>query len=230
MLQKLILATGIGAALYLVRNLYVIFLQLPDEAAQGAIYRVFYFHLPGYLTAATCFLLAGIFSVLYLTTKRFKWDSLAAAVTEVGLPFAAMNLITGMIWGRIIWGIWWTWDPRLTAALISALVYAGYLMLRNAIPEPTERAKNSAVLAIFAFAGVIFTYKSNEWFRTQHPGPVLTIRTGGGTIDPQMEWMLAHNLLALLMLAGVLIAIRWNQEERRRQIESLRREALAYSI
>jgi len=228
MREKLIYALGIVAALYLVRNLYVMLLQLPDELAQGPIYRIFYFHLPGYFTGATCFFLGGVFSILYLVTRKWKWDSLAVSVTEVGLPFAAMNLITGMIWGRIIWGIWWTWDPRLTAALISALIYAGYLMLRKAIPDPTERAKNSAVMAIFAFTSVIFTYKSNEWFRTQHPAPVLSLRTGGGTIEPAMEWMLFHNWMALLMLAALFIAIRWNQEERRREIESLRREALAY--
>lgn len=228
MREKLLYAVGIAAALYLVRNLYVMLLQLPDELAQGPIYRIFYFHLPGYFTAALCFLFAGIASAMYLVKREWKYDSLAAALTEVGLPFAAMNLITGMIWGRIIWGIWWTWDPRLTSALLSALIYAGYLMLRRAIPEPTERAKNSAVLAIFAFASVIFTYKSNEWFRTQHPQPVLTIRTGGGTIDPAMEWMLFHNWMALLLLAGVLVAIRWNQEERKRELESLRREALAF--
>lgn len=228
MREKLIYALGFASAIYLVRNLYVMLLQLPDELQQGPIYRIFYFHLPGYFTAATCFLLAGVFSAMYLATKKWKWDSLAVAVTEVGIPFAVMNLVTGMIWGRIIWGIWWTWDPRLTSALISTLIYIGYLMLRRAIPDPTERAKNSAVVAIFAFASVIFTYKSNEWFRTQHPAPVLSIRTGGGTIDPAMEWMLLHNFLALLMLAIVFVAIRWNQEERQRDIESLRREALAY--
>ncbi len=207
MREKLLYALGIAAALYLVRNLYVMLLQLPDELAQGPIYRIFYFHLPGYLTGAVCFLVAGISSAMYLVTRKWHWDSLAVAVTEVGLPFAAMNLITGMIWGRIIWGIWWTWDARLTSALLSALIYAGYLMLRRAIPEPVERAKNSAVMAMFAFTSVIFTYKANEWFRTQHPQPVLSIRTGGGTI---------------------VLAIRWNQEERRREIDALRREALAW--
>lgn len=228
MKEKLIYALGLAAAIYLVRNLYVMLLQLPDEAAQGPIYRIFYFHLPGYFTAAISFFFSAIFSAVYLVTKKWKWDSMAAALTEIGLPFAIMNLITGMIWGRIIWGIWWTWDPRLTAALISALIYAGYLMLRSAIPDPTERAKNSAVVAIFAFTSVIFTYKSNEWFRTQHPAPVLTIRTGGGTIDPAMEWMLLHNTLALLMFAGVLLFVRWRMEEQRREIESLRRESLSY--
>lgn len=228
MREKVLYGIGALSAAYLVRNLYVMLLALPDELAQGPIYRIFYFHLPGYLTGALFFLLTGIFSALYLATRNWKWDSLAVATTEVGLPFAAMNLITGMFWGRIIWGIWWTWDPRLTSAFLSAMIYFGYLMLRRAIPEATQRAKNSAVLGIFAFASVILTYKSNEWFRTQHPAPVLSIRTGGGTIEPAMEAMLGHNLLALLMLAAVLLAIRWSQEERQREIESLRREAMSY--
>ena len=102
MREKLIYALGIVAALYLVRNLYVMLLQLPDELAQGPIYRIFYFHLPGYFTGATCFFLGSVFSILYLVTRKWKWDSLAVSVTEVGLPFAAMNLITRMIWGHII--------------------------------------------------------------------------------------------------------------------------------
>ncbi len=228
MREKLIYLLGIAAAIYLVRNLYLILMVIPDEIAQGAVYRILYFHLPAYFVAATCFLFSGIASAVYLVTRNWKWDSYAVSLVEVGLPFAVVNLVTGMIWARNQWGIWWTWDARLSAAFFSALIYLGYLMLRRAMPDATERAKNSAVLAIFAFVSVIFTYKANEWYRTQHPGPVLTFRTGGGTIDPAMEGMIGHNYLALALLAVVFIAIRWNQEERRREIESLRREVLAY--
>lgn len=228
MRQKLIYALGLAAVVYLVRNIALIFLDIPDEVRQGAVYRILYFHVPAYFTGATCFLASAILSGLYLVRKNWKWDSLAASAIEVGLPFVTVNLVTGMIWARNQWGIWWTWDPRLTSALVSALIYAGYLIFRGAVTDPTERAKNSAVVAIFAFFGVIFTYKTNEWFRTQHPGPVLSFRTGGGTIDSAMEGMLMHNWIALLLVAGVLLYIRWNQEERRREIESFRREALSY--
>ncbi len=227
MRDKLIYGAGIFAALYFVRNLYVILLQLPDEAMQGAVYRIFFFHLPPYFAAVACFLGAAIASGMYLKTKLWKYDVFAVSATEVGLALAAINLVTGMIWGRQQWGIWWTWDARLTSALITWLIYLGYLMLREGIKDPSERAKNSAVLSIFAFAAVYFTYKANEWYRTQHPGPVLTIRTGKNTIDPAMQAMLFHNLIAFLLLTIVLVAVRMKLEDGQRAVESLRRRAHA---
>ena len=108
-------------------------------------------------------------SILFLITKNFKFDALAVAVTEVGLAFLAANLVTGSIWGRIIWGIWWAWDARLTSALVCWLLYAGYLMLRHAIEEPTQRATFAAVFSIFAFIDVPIVIFSIKWWRTQHP-------------------------------------------------------------
>lgn len=227
MREKIIYGAGIFAALYFVRNLYIILLQLPDEAMQGAVYRIFFFHLPPYFAAVACFLGAAIASGLYLKTKKWKYDVFAVSATEVGLALAAINLVTGMIWGRQQWGIWWTWDARLTSALITWLIYLGYLMLREGIKDPSERAKNSAVLSIFAFAAVYFTYKANEWYRTQHPGPVLTIRTGKDTIDPAMQAMLFHNLGAFLLLTIVLVAVRMRLEDSQRAVDSLRRRAHA---
>jgi heme exporter protein C len=148
----------------------------------------------------------------------------AVSVTEVGLAFLAANLVTGSIWARIIWGIWWTWDARLTSALICWLLYAGYLMLRRAIEEPTQRATFAAVFSIFAFTDVPIVWFSIKWWRTQHPQPVLW---GGGSIDPVMKATLYWNLLALLLVAAVLVLIRLRQEEQQRELESLRRYAHA---
>ena len=111
-----------------------------------------------------------------------------------------------MIWARIIWGIWWAWDARLTFMLISWLMYGGYLMLRQAIEEPTQRARISAVLSILTFPGVVITWKAIDWWRTQHPGPVLSIRRAAGTMDPAMEAVLYLNFLAVLLFATVLTA------------------------
>jgi heme exporter protein C len=141
--------------------------------------------------------------------------------------FTIVGLVTGSIWGRIIWGIWWTWDPRLTWALITCIIYSGYLMLRRAIDDPTTRAKNAAVLCIFSFASVVITYKAIDWWRTQHPGAVLSFRTGGGNMDPAMESMLFQNWGALLVLCFVLVALRMRQEDVSREVESLRRHAHA---
>ncbi len=228
MRDKIIYGAGILAALYFVRNLYIILLQLPDEAMQGAVYRIFFFHLPPYFAGVACFLGAAISSGIYLKTKKWKYDVFAVSATEVGLALAAINLVTGMIWGRQQWGIWWTWDARLTSALITWLIYLAYLMLREGIKDPSERAKNSAVLSIFSFAAVYFTYKANVWYRTQHPGPVLTIRTGdASTIDPAMQAMLYHNLGAFLLLALVLVAVRMKLEDNQRAVEALRRQTHA---
>jgi len=227
MREKILYAFGIIAGLWLARNLYVILLGLPDEADQGAIYRILFFHLPGWFTSFLMFVGAGVASALYLAKRDLKYDAFAVAATEVGLAYTCIGMATGMIWARIIWGIWWTWDPRLTWALITMLIYAGYLMLRKAIDEPSERAKNTAVMSIFSFAAVIITYKAIDWWRTQHPGPVLSFRSGGGRMDPRMESMIYENWMPLLMLAIVFLLIRLRQEQTQREIESLRRYAHA---
>jgi heme exporter protein C len=224
MRDKLIYALGVIAAILLARNLYSIFMQLPDEASQGMIYRIIFFHVPAAITAMLCSAVAFVASILFLFTKNFRYDAVAVAVTEVGLAFLAANLVTGSIWGRIIWGIWWTWDARLTSALVCWLLYAGYLMLRHAIEEPTARARIAAVFNIFAFADVPIVFFSIKWWRTQHPQPVFW---GGGSIDPAMYWTAALNLLALILLGVILSLIRLRQEEVQREVDSLRRYAHA---
>jgi heme exporter protein C len=156
-----------------------------------------------------------------------KYDAFAAAVTEVSLTFATIVLATGMIWGRIIWGIWWTWDARLTTMLVCWLIYAGYLMLRRAIDEPTQRARLSAVVSIFGCTDILIVWKSIEWWRTQHPAPVLSVRDGGG-MAPGMEGPIYWNWLALMCIAALLVMIRMRQENMSREIDSLRRMAHSY--
>jgi heme exporter protein C len=228
MREKVMYGIGAVAALILIRNLYQMFLGLPDEALQGAIYRIIFFHVPGAWTFMIGSFVSMVASVAFLMRKSFRADALAASATEVALVFGAVNLATGMIWARIIWGIWWAWDARLTFMLISWLMYAGYLVLRTAIEEPTQRARLSAVLSILTFPAVVITWKAIEWWRTQHPGPVLSIRPGGaGKMDPAMESVLYLNFLAVLLFAAVLLLIRMRQEETRRELDGLRREAHA---
>jgi heme exporter protein C len=215
------------AAILLAYDLYQIFLVLPDEVAQGAIYRIIFFHVPAAIVGMVGYFTALALSVLYLTSKNLRFDGLAASVVEVSLVFSLVNIVTGSIWGRIIWGIWWTWDARLTSALVCILIFSGYLMLRRAIDEPTQRARLSSALAIFGCVDVVIVWKSIEWFRTQHPGPVLSFRTGGGTVDPAMERMLFLNFFAILMIATALVLIRTRQESTAREIDSLRRFANA---
>ena len=219
----MIYALGVIAMLILARDINLI-AALPQEASQGAIFKIIFFHVP---MAMTAMLLAGaalIGSVLFLITKNFKYDALAVSVTEVGLAFLAGNLITGSIWGRIIWGIWWTWDARLTSALLCWLLYAGYLMLRRAIEEPTQRATFAAVFSIFAFIDVPIVIFSIKWWRTQHPQPVFW---AGGSIPKDWAALAGWNWLAMILLAIVFTLVRLRQEHWQREIDSLRRMAHA---
>ncbi len=227
MREKIAIGLAAAAAVLLAYNLYNIFFVLPDEAAQGAIYRIIFFHVPAAITGMIGYFAALVLSLLYLSSKNLKFDAMSASVIEVSLVFSVVNIVTGSIWGRIIWGIWWTWDARLTSALVCILIFSGYLMLRRAIDEPTQRARLSSALCIFGCVDVVIVWKSIDWFRTQHPGPVLSIRTGGGNMDPAMEHMILMNFLALLMIALALVLIRTRQEMVAREIDSLRRFAHA---
>ena len=227
MREKVAIGSAALAALILGYTLYSILLVLPDEAAQGPIYRIMFFHVPAAIVAMIGYFVALTFSVLYLSSKNLKYDSIAASIVEVSLVFSLINIVTGSIWGRIIWGIWWTWDYRLTSALVCVLIFSGYLMLRRAIDEPTQRARLSSALCIFGCVDVVIVWKSIEWFRTQHPGPVLSIRTGGGNMDPDMERMLYINFFAILLVGTALVLIRTRQETIAREIDSLRRFANA---
>ena len=221
----LVLAALSGAIL--AWNLHTMFLRVPDELNQGAIFRIIYFHVPSAITSFAGFFVAMFASVAYLASKNLRFDAIAASINEVSLAFATITLITGSLWGRIAWGIWWTWDARLTSYFVCWLLYVGYLMLRRAIDDPTTRARLCAVLSIFACADIVIVWKSIEWFRTQHPGPVLSIRNGGGMAQG-MEAPIWWNLLALLMLSAVLIMMRVRQDAIEREIESMRRYAHAF--
>ena len=224
---KIILTLAAVAGLILAWDLGRIFLVVPDEANQGPIVRIIYFHVPAAITSFAGFYVAMFSSIGYLINKDLRFDSVAASINEVSLAFASITLCTGSIWGRVIWGIWWTWDPRLTSFFVCWLIYVGYFMLRRAIDDPTARARLSAVLSIFACVDIVLVWKSIEWFRTQHPGPVLEIRGGGG-MAPGMEAPLWWNFLAFLMLSTALILMRTRQEAMKLEIDALRRHAHAF--
>lgn len=227
MREKILYVVAVTAGILLARNLYVILLQLPDEAQQDAIWRIFTFHLPAAIVSFSGFFIALALSGAYLWRRDLRYDSLAAATTEVSFALAIVTLVTGSIWARIIWGVWWAWDPRLTSYFICLLIYSGYLMLRRVIDEPTTRARLSAVLSVFGFIDIVIVWKSIQWWKTLHPGPVLSIRTGGGRINPAMESAAWWNVAAIALLAIVFVLIRAQQEHTRRELDGMRRVAHA---
>ena len=221
MREKIMYALGAIAIALLVWDILHI-TALPDEVNQGAIFKIIFFHVPVAITALTAAAVALVASVLFLVTKNFVFDALAVSVTEVGLAFLAANLVTGSLWGRVIWGVFWAWDARLTSALVCWLLYAGYLMLRHAIEEPTQRATFAAVFSIFAFIDVPIVIFSIKWWRTQHPQPVFW---GGGSFPSDWLPYFLLNMLAMILIGTVFTMTRLRQEESQRELDYLRRVA-----
>jgi heme exporter protein C len=223
MREKIFYILGAVALAILIWNINTI-APLPAERQQGVVFKIIFFHVPLAFAAIIASVVSLVASVLFLITRNFKYDAVAVAVTEVGLAVLAGNLVTGSIWGRQAWGIWWTWDARLTSALVCWLLYAGYLMLRSSIEEPTQRATFAAVFSIFAFIDVPIVVFSIKWWRTQHPAPVFW---SGGSFPPEWTPHFWFNVLAICLLAAVIADVRLRQEESQRELDSLRRMAHA---
>jgi heme exporter protein C len=222
MREKAIYSLGILGTILLLWNFYQIFIVIPTDALQGAIYRIIFIHVPAAITAFTFYGVAVFASMAFLWKKNFAWDSIAVSAVEVGTMFTLVNLATGSIWGRVEWGIWWAWDARMTTQLMLLLLYLGYLMMRPAVTEPTQRATMSAILAIFAAADipiVIMAIRLHD-VRTQHPGPVL--ETGG--LAPVYWPPFLIGIVSFLLLGSAMMLVRLHQESNRREIDSLRRE------
>lgn len=222
MREKATYTLGILGTLLMVWNLHTIFMVLPDEAQQGAIGRMIFIHVPAAIGAYIFYTAAVVSSIAFLIRRNFFYDSLAVACVEVGTTLTLVNLVTGSLWGKIIWGIWWAWDLRMTTQLMCFLLYLGYLLLRPAVAEPAQRGVMSAIVAIFAFADipiVIMAIRLRD-VRTQHPAPVL--ETGG--LDPTWWPPFLIGILAVALIGTALVLVRLHQETSQREIDSLRRE------
>jgi len=204
-------------------------MTVPADEAMFNVQRIFYYHLPSWIAMSLSFAanLAG--SILYLITRNtrpavaMRADALAVSTAEMGVVFCLVGLVTGSLWARYAWGIWWTWDERLTSTLILWLIYVSYLLLRNFSAGPQMRTI-SAVLAIFGYIDVPIVYMSTRWWRTQHPGPVIGGGPGSG-IAPSMMPAVTWNVYAWLAWALLVVSIRYAVERRQQKLdeaESLR--------
>ncbi|MEZ5361515.1 MAG: cytochrome c biogenesis protein CcsA [Bryobacterales bacterium] len=207
-----------------VAMLYLTFVWVPMEASMGVVQRIFYFHVPSAFVAFTAFTIGGVASIRFLARRESRFDDLSVSANEVGLLFAIVNLVTGSLWAKPIWGVWWAWDARLTTMLLLALIYVAYLILRQSVVEPTQRAVVCAVVSIFGMVDIPIVYMANQWWRTQHPAPVLS---GEGSLDPRMRFVLYFSFAALLFVFWCLVRMRRRIEHIRRDMDALRREVHA---
>jgi heme exporter protein C len=203
---------------------YASFFIAPTERTMGTIQRIFYFHAASAWAGMTAFSVCFVANLLYVWRRQTKWDSLGVSAAEVGLAFITIVLITGPIWAKPVWGIYWTWDARLTSTFVLWLLYISYLLLRTLIEEPDRRALLSALFGIFAFLDVPLVFGAIRWWRTQHPAPVIMGGPGSG-LEPTMRAVFFFSVVALHGLMAFLIVERYGLEKLRVEMEIVRREA-----
>jgi heme exporter protein C len=199
----------------------------PTEQTMGNIQRIFYYHFPSAMTAFILFFVNFIASIVYLLRRNAPGgakgaDGIAVSAAEVGLVYCTIVLVTGPLWAKPVWGIWWTWDARLTLTLVLWLMYVSYLILRR-YSSGEQTATIAAALAIFAFLDVPINYMAIRWWRTQHPSPVMAGGEGSG-LDPAMWKAVWINWLAFSVFAFLVTWIRYRLERVHQQLEE--REAM----
>ncbi len=195
----------------------LITLYAPVEKTMGLVQKIFYYHVPSAWVAFLAFGVVFVCSILYLTSKEKRWDLLAHSSVEIGVLFSLIVLITGPIWARPVWGVWWTWEPRLTTTLILFLIYVAYLLLRYFSGKGERTRKFAAVLGIIGFIDVPLVYLSINWWSPEaqvHPQ-----RVG---MDPQMQVAFFVSLFTFTVLYGYLLIRRLQVAHAREAVEELR--------
>ena len=201
--------------------LYMAFIGAPRETTMGDLQRIFYFHVPAAITGLTAFAINFVASLMYIIRKQRLWDNLAISAAEIGVMFLAMVLVTGPIWAKPVWFVWWTWSPRLTSSLILCLLYIAYLLIRNYIEDPDRKAMVSAVFGIVAFIDAPLVWFSIRWWRDIHPSPML--ETGG--LSPSMRPALLICWAAFQVLLLYLLRRRFYLQSLHDELERLERQA-----
>jgi heme exporter protein C len=198
---------GVLAAAGLIAAAIMGLVVAPPDATQGNIQRLMYVHVPSAWLAYLSFGVVFVCSIAYLVTKKIRYDRVAHASAEIGVVFTALCIVLGSLWGKPVWGAYWTWDPRLTTTAIMLLMYVGYLAVRRLPDNPARRARWAAVVGIVAFADVPIVQLSVEWWRSLHQGPTIRL-LGESTIASIMAAALFTALAAFTLLYLYLMVVR----------------------
>jgi len=204
-------------------TLYAVFIVAPVEMQMGIVQKIFYFHVPSAYAMYLGFGVSALGSMVYLIKRDPKWDALGVAGAEVGTLFCLIVLLTGPLWARKAWGVWWTWDPRLTTTLLAGMIFASYLALRSMGNAGEVEKRFAAGLAIFGLVDLPLIHYSVQRWRGVHP----TVITGkGGGLESEMYWALGLSFLAFTGLAILLIWARAAIERQRDETARLRFELM----
>lgn len=205
---------------------WLVFFWVPTEVSQGVSQRIFYVHVPAAWTCFLAFGLCALTSGMYLWLRDERLDRAAVASAEGGMVFATIMLVTGPLWGKIAWGTYWTWEPRLTLTLLLWFIFLGYFMVRSSSDNPEKGKRFAAVVAIVGALDIPFIHLSVLWFRSLHPQPVV-IKPEGPTLPGEMLTVLMASLLAFTLLFFGLFFLRYALEGLRAGLDARTRRASA---
>ena len=212
---------GAAAVLVLATGLYLGLVVVPPDAVQGEVQRIMYLHVPSIVTAYLAFFVVFCSSILYLWKRDLRFDAVAVSSAEIGVLLTGTTLATGSIWGKSTWGVWWTWDARLTLTAILFTIYVGYLMLRSFAEDPRAGARYGAVLAIIGFLDIPLNHMAVQWWRTLHQSSSI-LRPGGPSVASVMLVPLAINFAGLVLLCTCLLLERVRLERIRHRAAEAR--------
>ncbi len=227
MLRKMLLsstAAAIVSAIYLIFFIAPVPIDPMEAGGNPLDFKIFYFHVPIAVTAYLAFAVVFVSGIMYLRTKKEKWDIRAISASEIGVIFALLTLITGSLWARSAWGEYWVaWDVRLNTSLVLFLTYLSYLMVRKAVDEPEKRARLSAVFGIIGFVGVPLSFLSIRLWNRATVHPVVIGPGGGGISGDAVIGTLLVNVIAFILFLTSLIILRMDNEKLSEEIALIKR-------
>jgi heme exporter protein C len=226
MRDRLARPLGLITLLCFAVGLYFAFSSPPD-VNQGNLIRILYVHVPSAWFSYVAYTGTFVYSLIYLLSRKRKYDRLAAASTEIGVLMTVLTLYTGSLWGRPTWGVYWVWDPRLTTTALALLIYLGYFVVRGLIDDPGRRGRVAAVIAIIGTLDIPVNYMSVYWWRSIHQTPTFQLIGGvrvsaaAPMVEALLVMLLAYTLLYfyLLRLRGRLAELVETREERELESE-----------
>jgi len=215
---------GFLTAVFILLGLYWGLVEAPPDAYQGEVQRIMYLHIPSILTAYLAFFIVFVGSCLFLWKGERRDDILAYSAAEIGVLFTGLTIIEGSIWGKPTWGVWWTWDARLTLTAILFLIFVGYLMLRSLIEDENRGAVCGAIVGIIGFLDIPLIHMSVYWWRTLHQPPSILRpdKVPWDNIHPAMLWALSINFIAFALLFFYLLSLRIRIGETEDEVKRLR--------
>jgi heme exporter protein C len=216
-------SVGLGAvaSATLLLSFWMIFFYAPTEREMGIVQRIFYVHVPSAWIAFLAFGIVALCSLGYLWLKDERLDAIAVSSAELGLLFTTIVLLTGPLWGKIAWGAWWVWDARLTLTLLLWFIYAGYFMVRGATESPERGKRFAAIVGVVGAVDIPLIHMSVQWFRSQHPKPVI-MKPEGPSAAPEIVQTLLVSLLAFTLLFFSLLLARYLVARLQERVDALR--------